>query len=295
MLDKTKNEIYLQQILLTILIYSNLKLKKFDNVKKFYDHFDLNNAIFPIKFLKAKFLFLSNSKNFAINYYYKLLKDYENYDIEKDKKNFKNIITIETFHSNFQYFQNLFYYLFSLNNIDSKIKKCYFEIKICLCESGNYLKSFELIEKLYHKYSKDLMIMYECCLSAIYINNIEKYNYYLYNIKKLKEENENNEEYKKIIDNYINFCEVLFNIVERNFDEAHEKIKNILNVLPENNILKNNSFIMELYSNKIHTFKSLKKTKYNFKQLRDSKNNEDLELEIINYNIKEMNENLPFS
>jgi hypothetical protein len=51
---------------------------------------------------------------------------------------------------------------------------------------------------------------------------------------------------------------------------------------------------MELYSNKIHTFKSLKKTKYNFKQLRDSKNNEDLELEIINYNIKEMNENLPF-
>ena len=139
------------------------------------------------------------------------------------------------------------------------------------------------------------MIMYECCLSAIYINNIEKYNFYLYNIKKLKEENENNEEYKKIIDNYINFCEVLFNIVERNFDEAHEKIRNILNVLPENNILKNNSFIMELYSNKIHTLKGLKKTKYNFKQLRDSKNNEDLELEIINYNIKEMNENLPFS
>ena len=137
--------------------------------------------------------------------------------------------------------------------------------------------------------------MYECCLTAIYINNIEKYNFYLYNLKKLKEENENNEEYKKIIENYLNFCDILFNIAEKNFDEANEKIKNIMNVQPENNILKNNNFIMELYSKKIYMYKSLRKTKNNFLQLKESKNNEDCDFEIINYNLQEMEKNgLPF-
>ena len=139
------------------------------------------------------------------------------------------------------------------------------------------------------------MIMYECCLTAIYINNIEKYNFYLFNLQKLKEENENNEEYKKIIENYINFCEILFNIAEKNFDEANEKIKNIMNVQPENKILKNNNFIMELYSKTIYMYKSLRKTKKNFLQLKESKNNEDCDFEIINYNLQEMEKNgLPF-
>ena len=137
--------------------------------------------------------------------------------------------------------------------------------------------------------------MYECCLTAIYINNIEKYNFYLFNLQKLKEENENNEEYKKIIENYINFCEILFNIAEKNFDEANEKIKNIMNVQPENKILKNNNFIMELYSKTIYMYKSLRKTKKNFLQLKESKNNEDCDFEIINYNLQEMEKNgLPF-
>ena len=139
------------------------------------------------------------------------------------------------------------------------------------------------------------MIMYECCLTAIYINNIEKYNFYLFNLQKLKEENENNEEYKKIIENYINFCDILFNIAEKNFDEANEKIKNIMNVQPENNILKNNNFIMELYSKTIYMYKSLRKTKNNFLQLKESKNNEDCDFEIINNNLQEMEKNgLPF-
>ena len=137
--------------------------------------------------------------------------------------------------------------------------------------------------------------MYECCLTAIYINNIEKYNFYLFNLQKLKEENENNEEYKKIIENYLNFCDILFNIAEKNFDEANEKIKNIMNVQPENNILKNNNFIMELYSKTIYMYKSLRKTKKNFLQLKESKNNEDCDFEIINYNLQEMEKNgLPF-
>ena len=139
------------------------------------------------------------------------------------------------------------------------------------------------------------MIMYECCLTAIYINNIEKYNFYLFNLQKLKEENENNEEYKKIIENYLNFCDILFNIAEKNFDEANEKIKNIMNVQPENNILKNNNFIMELYSKTIYMYKSLRKTKNNFLQLKESKNNEDCDFEIINNNLQEMEKNgLPF-
>ena len=103
--------------------------------------------------------------------------------------------------------------------------------------------------------------MYECCLTSIIINNVEKYNYYLYNIKQLKEDN-NNEEYKKIIDNYIKFCEVLFNIFEGNFEDASERMNNIFNVAPDN-----------------------------FLQLRDPKCNEDCDLNIINHNIQEMHEN----
>jgi hypothetical protein len=87
----------------------------------------------------------------------------------------------------------------------------------------------------------------------------------------------------------------LFNIAEKNFDEANEKIKNIMNVQPENKILKNNNFIMELYSKTIYMYKSLRKTKKNFLQLKESKNNEDCDFEIINYNLQEMEKNgLPF-
>ena len=133
--------------------------------------------------------------------------------------------------------------------------------------------------------------MYECCLSAINTNNIEKYNYYLYNIKQLREENENNEEYIKIIDNYINFCEVLFNIFERNFEDANEKMKKIESVDQENFLLKNNKLIIEFYIKNYFNYKSLKKVRNCFLQLRDPKNNEDCDLDIINYNIQEMHEN----
>ena len=41
-----------------------------------------------------------------------------------------NIIYIETFKQDFIYFNNLFNYLFALNNIDSKIKKLYYQYHI---------------------------------------------------------------------------------------------------------------------------------------------------------------------
>ena len=134
------------------------------------------------------------------------------------------------------------------------------------------------------------MILYECCLTSIIINNVEKYNYYLYNIKQLKEDN-NNEEYKKIIDNYIKFCEVLFNIFEGNFEDASERMNNIFNVAPDNFLIKNNKLILELYVKNYYNYKSLRKVRNNFLQLRDPKCNEDCDLNIINHNIQEMHEN----
>ena len=88
--------------------------------------------IFPLIFLKGKAYSLKEKTPIALGIYYEELNLLENYNIEKDKSDIENIITIETFNSHFEIFQNFFYYLYAMNNIDSKIKKLYFEIKTCL-------------------------------------------------------------------------------------------------------------------------------------------------------------------
>ena len=113
--------------------------------------------IFPLIFLKGKAYSLKEKTPIALGIYYEELNLLENYNIEKDKSDIENIITIETFNSHFEIFQNFFYYLYAMNNIDSKIKKLYFEIKTCLYNLGFELKSFELISQLQKKYPDDLI------------------------------------------------------------------------------------------------------------------------------------------
>ena len=54
-----------------------------------------------------------------------------------------------------------------MNNIDSKIKKLYFEIKTCLYNLGFELKSFEVISNLQKKYPDDLVIQFELAKDSV--------------------------------------------------------------------------------------------------------------------------------
>ena len=65
--------------------------------------------IFPLIFLKGKTYSLQEKEiPLALGVYYEELNLLESYNIEKDKEDKENIITIETFNSHFEIFQNFF-------------------------------------------------------------------------------------------------------------------------------------------------------------------------------------------
>ena len=141
-----------QQILLTLVLFCLLKSKEEPKeiqiiLEKY--NYPIDDMIFPLNFLKIKFYIKSNNIQKAIDNINKLITKYEEYNmnIAEKKLDIKNILTIETFHQKFIYFDNLFNYLFNMNNLEAKIKKLYFELKSCFYQINCISQKFYTILK----------------------------------------------------------------------------------------------------------------------------------------------------
>lgn len=249
LLEKFNEDQMTQQILLTVVLYCLFKLNKIDDIKGLMAKYNYpsEKIIFPLILLKSKYYIKTKSAQKAMDLYSEAIKKYEDYKSKDDKTDKKNIITIETFSHKFIYFDNLFNYLFALNNIDSKIKKLYFEYKMCLYSFKFHSQAYKLILDLYQKYPNDLVIQFEVARDSIMFSKFDKFQEMLELIKKEKNE-QTDENKKKIYDNYILYTEALYQLSFGKIDETKSKLEEILKN-DDNALIKNNSAILDIYKN----------------------------------------------
>ena len=275
------NNEYCHQILLTIVIFCILKNKKrIKDTNLLFERYNypINDMIFPLAFLKIKYYIISDQIPKAIDNINILIKNYEEYNIniEQKKKDIKNIYTIETYHQKFIYFNNLFNFLFNMNDINSKIKKLYFELKSCFYQMQSFTQAYQTILNLYHKYPDDIIIQFELAKESIKYSKPDIYQKIL---KKLKEnkDKEKNEFIKNIYINYILYAEALGQIAYNNYTEAKKKFEEILELKKDkdNLILNNNIAVLNIYE-------------INLKEGYDKLNeiNKNKKIENINNNIE---------
>lgn len=247
------NNEYCHQILLTIVIFCILKNKKrIKDTNLLFERYNypINDMIFPLAFLKIKYYIISDQIPKAIDNINILINNYEEYNIniEQKKKDIKNIYTIETYHQKFIYFNNLFNYFFNMNDINSKIKKLYFELKSCFYQMQSFTQAYQTILNLYHKYPDDIIIQFELAKESIKYSKPDIYQKIL---KKLKEnkDKEKNEFIKNIYINYILYAEALGQIAYNNYTEAKKKFEEILELKKDkdNLILNNNIAVLNIY------------------------------------------------
>ena len=159
LVDKFEQDKLTQQILLTILIYCLLKCGRIDDVNTIISKYNYEKNIFSLIMLKAKYFVKIKNIPKAIDILSGAMNSYNNYKKNESelKNDSQNIITIETYNHKFIYFQNIFNFLFGLNNIDIKIKKLYFELKINL----HSLKFFTQSYKLIIEYTKNTQMIFK--------------------------------------------------------------------------------------------------------------------------------------
>jgi len=244
-----------QQIILTLVLFCLLKIKEepkeIQTLLEKYNY-PIDDMIFPLNFLKIKFYLKSNNIQQAIDNINKLISKYEEYNMNIAEKKFdtKNILTIETFQQKFVYFDNLFNYLFNMNNLEAKIKKLYFELKSCFYQINCFSQGFYTILNLYQKFPDDILIQFELAKDSVINSKPDVFNNILEKMKKNKEE-EKDDYIKGIYTNYILYSEALNEIAYNKYAEAKSKFEEILelrkNEKDNNIILKNNIALMDIY------------------------------------------------
>ena len=241
-----------QQIILTIVLFCFLKNKEISKeVNILFEKYSypFKDMIFPLIFLKIKYYIKSNNIPLAIDIINKLINKYEKYNMNNEEQNnIKNIYTIETFHQKFVYFYNLFNYLFNMNDIDSKIKKLYFELKSCYYNINCFSQAYKTILHLYQMYPEDFLIQFELAKDSIINSKLDVYKNIIEKMRKKKEE-EKEENIKEIYNNYIIYLEALSKIASNQYTEAKNKIEEILQTKKEVNnvILHYNIGILDIY------------------------------------------------
>ena len=244
-----------QQIILTLVLFCLLKIKEepkeIQTLLEKYNY-PIDDMIFPLNFLKIKFYLKYNNIQQAIDNINKLITKYEEYNINiaEKKLDTKNILTIETFQQKFIYFDNLFNYLFNMNNLEAKIKKLYFELKSCFYQINCFSQGFYTILNLYQKFPDDILIQFELAKDSVINSKPDVFKNILEKMKKNKEE-EKDDYIKGIYTNYILYSEALNEIAYNKYAEAKNKFEEILelrkNEGDNNIILKNNIALMDIY------------------------------------------------
>ena len=251
LLEKINEDKLTQQILLTIIIFCLLKANKMEEAKTIFEKyvFPLDKIIFPLILLKAKYFIKIKNTPKAIDIYSESINVYNDYlSSEENKNDTNNIITIETYHQNFKYFKNVFNYLFALNNIDSKIKKLYLELKFCLNSLKFYSQAYQLILELYQKYPNDIQIMFELAKDSITFSKIDKYQEMIEVMKK-RRDNENDGKKKLIFNNFILYAQALYQVAQGKIDLSQNTFSEILKTDPGNPLILNNSALLNIYKN----------------------------------------------
>ena len=251
--EKLNEDELSQQILLTIVLFCLLKKKSLPEEAKIlinkynYPHYDM---IFPLILLKVKFLIKAKETQKAIDILTEVIYSYENYklNLDENKKDLKNIYTIETYYQKFKYFNNLFNYLFCMNRLDVKIKKLYFELKQCLFNLNFYSQGYNTILELYQKYPDDIVIQFELAKDSVICSKRDKFNEALEQMKKNRD-SQNDENTKKIYDNFIMYAEGLRELAQNKYDECKNIFENILKNDENNVLIKNNLAILSIYKN----------------------------------------------
>ena len=242
-----------QQIILTIVLFCILKNNKetHKEIQILFEKYNypIDDMIFPLNFLKIKFYIKSSNFQQAIDNINKLISKYEDYttNIAEKKLDKKNIYTIETFNQRFIYFDNLFNFLFNMNNLDAKIKKLYFELKSCFYQIKSFSKAYDIILILYQKYPEDILIQFELGKDSVINSKFDVFEKILEKMRKNKEE-EKDENIKDIYSNYLIYLEAMNKIALNQYYEAQKKFEEIT----ENNVIINNNIaLMNIYTNNL--------------------------------------------
>ena len=251
--EKLNEDELCQQILLTIALFCLLKKKNNSEeaknlINKYnYPHYDM---IFPLILLKAKFFIKSQNIQKAIDVLNDAIYLYEDYQLhlEEKKNDIKNIYTIETFHQKFKYFHNLFNYLFCMDKLDAKIKKLYFELKICLTSLKFYSQAYKTILDLYQKYPDDIVIQFELAKDSVIFSKPDKFHEILDEMKKNRD-SQTDEHKIQVYNNYILYAEGLEFLAKYQYDECKNKFEEILKNDENNTLIKNNIAILSFYNN----------------------------------------------
>lgn len=251
LIEKCNEDKLTQQILLTIFIFCLLKLNKTEDAKIVLDKyiFPVDNIIFPLILLKSKYFIKTKNTPKAIDIYSDSINNYNNYlSSSENKNNINNIITIETYHQKFKYYSNIFNYLFALNNIDSKIKKLYFELKFCLNSLKFYSQAYQLSLELYQKYPKDIQIIFELAKDSITFSKLDKYQEMIEAMKKRRDEEADGKK-KLIFNNFILYAQSLYQIAQGKIDLSQNTFGEILKTDPGNPLIINNMALLIIYKN----------------------------------------------
>ena len=250
--EKIKADKLSLQILSTILIFCLLKENKIEETKIVLEKyiFNLDNVIFPIVMLKAKYFIKNKNTPKAIDIFSESIRNYTNYasNLEENKNDINNIITLETYHQNFMYYKNIFNYLFALNDLDTKIKKLYFELKFCLHSLKFYSQSYQIILELYQKYPDDIQIIFELGKDSVTFSKLDKYQEMVEILKK-KKETEKEEKKKSVINNYILYLQAIYQVAQGQIENSQNTFGQILKNEPNNPLIKNNIAVLNVYKN----------------------------------------------
>jgi len=251
LLEKFENDQLTLQILLTILIYCLMKIKENNEIKSLLIKYNIpnNRTIFPLILLKSKFYFKSNAIAESLNIYSEAINNYNNFKSNYNNIDKNDIIYIETYKQDFGYFNNLFNYLFALNDIDSKIKKLYYEQKFCLYYLNFYSQGFKLLIELYNKYPNDIQIKFELVKDSIFLSKYDIFKK-IFNLLK-KEMNEENDKNKKMVyTNYIYYLQGLAYLSQGRPEDTSNIFTELLKNDSSNVVLINNNALLNIYKNK---------------------------------------------
>ena len=250
LIDKFENDKLTQQIILTIVIYCLLRIKNELDLKNIFSKYiiPIDNSIFPLILLKSKFYLKTKKISQCLDIYSQAINKYNDFKSSKLTKN-DNIIYIETYKQDFLYFNNLFNYLFALNNIDSKIKKLYYEQKFCLYQLGFYSEGFKLLIELFNKYQNDVQIQFELGKDSIYLSKYDILKE-IFEILQKSINKETNENYRLIYMNYYYYLQGLSFFAQQKIENARKYFTEILKNDSSNVIVINNNALLSVYENK---------------------------------------------
>ena len=284
LIEQFEDDKYTQQILLTIVIYCLLRIKNEIDLRSIFTKYNISfdNSIFPLILLKAKFYFKINSISQCLDICSQAIEKYNDFKFNNTKEQ-NSIIYNETFNQEFTYFNNVFNYLFEMNNIDSKIKKLYYEQKFFLYHLGFYSEGFKLLIELYNKYQNDVQIQFELGKDSIYLSKYDIFKE-MFEILQKSVKQENNENKRATYLNYYIYLQGLSFLAQQKIENARNCFTEILKNDSQSIIAINNNALLSLYDNKC-------KESYNILNLIESPNQMDSYNECIHENIKILKQN----